>query len=274
MSIKTLDSKRIRTKKKILSVTIRRMVDNSPDTSHLGEYSSHSTSQFSIDRAHAEDCESLKPGIDLAEEWSKWTGSAREALERVRVFLEEYQAETEHDSSPNGCAEGCAACEEEQFYTDAVETVWELEKSAGECDCHGGDMGRNELRYFNPSFNYVTKTDDPADGLTPEEVRKYVREDYARMERMNRGDWCYIGIRAEAEVVANVQSEGKPGKWHGVVQRVTSGGLWGIESDSKRSYIEEEQAGQLAELKTELLAMGFSKRAISIAFKNVEEKDE
>lgn len=265
----------LKAQKRILSVTIRRMIDSSPDTSHMGEYAQRSTSQFSIDRAHAEDCESLNPGIDLTEDWASWNGSANEALERVRTFLEEYQAEEEHRSSPNGCAEGCEACEEEQPYTDAAEVIYELEKNAGECDCgEHGDMGRGEFRYFNPSFNYVTKTDDPADGLTPEEVRKYVREDYARMERMNRGDWCYIGIRAEAEVVANVQTEGKPGKWHGVVQRVTSGGLWGIESDSERSYIKEEQAGQLSELKTELLAMGFSKRAISIAFKNVEEKDE
>ena len=44
--------------KRILSVTVKRMVDDSPDTSWLGEYSDTRKSEFSIDRAHAEDCAS------------------------------------------------------------------------------------------------------------------------------------------------------------------------------------------------------------------------
>ena len=93
------------------------------------------------------------------------------------------------------------------------------------------------------------------------------------MERLNRGDWCYLGIRAEAEIIGNEQKDG-PNKWHGVVQTISSGGLWGIESDSDRSYLEEVQEEELSNLKTELRALGFSKRAISTAFKNVEEKEE
>jgi len=254
--------KRIRTKKKILSVTIRRMVDTSPDTSHLGEYSSRSTSQFSIDRAHAEDC------IENDSPQKEKLNRIADAIENDRSICEEHT----HTSEPH-----CEVCTEELAYTSAMDAVREL----AECDCgERGDMGRGEFRYFNPSFNYVTKTDDPADGLTPEEVRTYTRQDYERMESMNRGNWCYIGIRAEAEVIVNVETETHrlgtegPGKWRGVVQRITSGGLWGIESDSERSYIEEEQKNQLADLKSELLALGFSKRAIATAFKNTEEKDE
>ena len=94
------------------------------------------------------------------------------------------------------------------------------------------------------------------------------------MERLNRGDWCYIGIRAEAEVVSGgVQGRTSNGSPVHTIQQIRSGGLWGIESDLDRSYFEEVQKDELASLKTELLALGFSKRAIATAYKNVEEKE-
>jgi hypothetical protein len=129
-----------------------------------------------------------------------------------------------------------------------------------EC-CDGGDWNGDsrEYRYFDASFNYVDKHGKPADGLTAEEVRKYVRQDYERMERLNAGDWAFIGIKAKAEVSID-----------NVVQSIHSGGLWGIESDSERSYIKEIENEQLAELRNQLYAMGFGKRAIAAACKNVE----
>lgn len=54
--------------KRILSVTIKRMIDESPDTSYLGEYSNRSTSEFSIDRAHSEDCASVREDIKHAKQ--------------------------------------------------------------------------------------------------------------------------------------------------------------------------------------------------------------
>jgi hypothetical protein len=121
------------------------------------------------------------------------------------------------------------------------------------CDCgERGDMGRGELRYFNANVeNYK--------GETPEQVRQYVCRDYERMERLNRGDWCYIGIRAEAEIL--VPSAG-------IVQEITSGGLWGIESDSDESYFAEVEAEELADLRRHLAGIGFNKRAIGVAVKN------
>lgn len=91
----------------------------------------------------------------------------------------------------------------------------------------------------------------------------YVRQDYDRMESLNRGDWYYIVIKAEAEV----QLTG------GTVQRIHSGGLWGTESDSEESYLASIEQEELAELKTELIALGFSKRAIAKAFQTIERKD-
>jgi len=124
---------------------------------------------------------------------------------------------------------------------------------------------RGEYRYFNPSFNYVDEQGKALPENTPEEVRNYVRQDYERMGSLNRGDWCFIGIKAEAEVW-NPSTQ--------VVQRIHSGGLWGIESDSEASYFEEVEQEELSNLKDELKAYGFSTRAISKAFENVQHKTE
>jgi hypothetical protein len=43
--------------KRILKIEVERMDDENPDTSWLGEYSDKRTSEFSIDRAHEEDCQ-------------------------------------------------------------------------------------------------------------------------------------------------------------------------------------------------------------------------
>jgi hypothetical protein len=53
-------------------------------------------------------------------------------------------------------------------------------------------------------------------------------------------------------------------------QTITSGGLYGIESDSDADYFAEVEQEQLAELRGQLHVIGFSKRAIASAFKNVE----
>ena len=104
-----------------------------------------------------------------------------------------------------------------------------------------GDMGRHEYRYFTPAMT----GDETGNPESPE-------QDYQRMESYNRGGWCCKGVRAVAEVIVN-----------GTIQHIQSGGLWGIESDSERSYFEEVAAEQLAELADILTELGFSKRAIA-----------
>lgn len=223
--------------KRILSVKVKRMIDTGPDTSYLGEYSNHPTSDFSIDRAHSEDCASLFP----------LTSEGVSTLEHAMQYINSLRIDSDLDTP------------EDLELQTAIATIEDLiaEHESPHCDCgEHGDMLRNEYRYFNPPVeNYK--------GESPEDIRKYCRQDYERMESYNNQQWCYIGIRAEAEVqVADV------------IQRITSGGLWGIESDSDRPYLESVQQDELANLKTELLALGFSRRAISQAFKNVEEVSE
>ena len=85
-----------------------------------------------------------------------------------------------------------------------------------------------------------------------------------RLRQFQDGQFDYIGIGAEAEV------------WNPktyVIQRVHSGSLWGIESDSAESYLKGIELEELAALKGELTALGFSKRAIAKAFQSIERKD-
>jgi hypothetical protein len=220
------------------------MIDESPDTSHLGEYSNRPANDFAIDRAHAEDCASVQVReFEASGEWGYWNGAAETILDRIESAIQRVNPESDYYTE-----------EEEQ----AIETLRELANSF-ECDCgERGDMGRNELRYFNP---YAERYK----GESPEDIRKYVRQDYDRMESLNAGNWCYVGICAEATIMLAPREDG------GLTQTIRSGGLWGIESDSDRSYFQEVQQEELANLKAELLALGFSKRAIATAFKDVKE---
>jgi hypothetical protein len=216
--------------KRILSVSIKRMIDESPDTSWLGEYASSPASEYSIDRAHSLDC--------------AVNNLNREAQDAIAHAMDHLNIHTYSQQT----------LEETVAYDDAHEILVEAQDAIQECDCgERGDQGRNEYRYFNgPIENY--------NGESPEDIRKYVRQDYERMESLNHGDWCFIGIRAEARVQVFDDT------W----QEITSGGLWGTESDSDADYLKSIEDEQLAELREQLAAIGFSKRAISAAFRNVE----
>jgi hypothetical protein len=190
-------------------------------------------------------------------------------LERIIAYLDRIRTSPEVTDNPDNT--------EWESLDEAIELCIALQDDCVECDCgESGDMGRHEYRYFNPSFNYVSKDGKPTDGLTPEEVRKYVRQDYDRMESLNSGNWCYLGIRADAEIVSvygrkSTLSDTVTTGGYGPVQTIRSGGLWGIESDSDKSYFAEVAQEELSALRTELKAIGFSTRAISKAFKSVEE---
>jgi hypothetical protein len=250
----------VKNTKRILSVSLVRVVDTDGDISYLGGYANKPTSEFSIDRAHSEDCASVHPDVQ----------AAKLTLEHVQQTIGDMQ----NDCLGYGLSN--TESSDKQAEWDALENacneVGELLDAVDECDCgEHGDMERGQYRYFNPSFNYVDKNGHALPENTPEDIRKYVAQDYARCEKRNAGDWFYIGIRAEARVIVNEKVIG-PVASHGIAQTITSGGLYGIESDSDASYLKEVQAEELASLKAELIALGFSKRAISTAFKSVQER--
>lgn len=119
-----------------------------------------------------------------------------------------------------------------------------------------GDCGRLELPYF-------IATNSAADTGNPESVD----QDYRRMEDYGNG-WVMVGVWIEAEVTV-----AECGRGSSVIQRIRSGGLWGIESDSSDEFFAEVEAEEFTQLRAELSAMGFSKSAITRAFNAAERKE-
>lgn len=115
------------------------------------------------------------------------------------------------------------------------------------------NCGRNEYRYFNPAMS-GEETGNPNSPA----------QDFARMEAYNAGDWCSLYLRAEACVQLTPQ---------GPVQRISSGGLCGVESDAG-TYLDEAEGEQLDELRNQLTALGIPSETIDEAFAaNVERVD-
>lgn len=144
---------------------------------------------------------------------------------------------------------------------DAYNEVGELLDNASECDCwQGGARDTRSYEWFNPCH-------DNYRGLPEADIIKYCLQDYERMEAYNNGHFCFIGMSAYATVSI-------PSGSSAVESKVSSGGLWGIESDSGDSALTEYENEQLAELKEPLRALGFSSRAISTAFRSIERKED
>ena len=101
---------------------------------------------------------------------------------------------------------------------------------------HKGDRGT--LPYFN------------ADNV---ENMKQAKQNYERMMQFETGLVCQYEIKAEAEILT---SSDKGQTW--LINAVSSGGVWGIESDSDKEYFKEIADGELEELKDVLRELGFS----------------
>ena len=76
-----------------------------------------------------------------------------------------------------------------------------------------------------------------------------------RWEQFKNGDFSFVGMRAEADVVIE-----------GVVQKLTSGSLWGIESDSGDDYIQEVAAEEYGDLRKILISIGVSTSQLPTKF--------
>jgi hypothetical protein len=79
----------------------------------------------------------------------------------------------------------------------------------------------------------------------PKRTMNYIKRDQERLASYGQS-WEMIGIRASAEVSYPI---GNGNNW---LEHFTSGGLWGIESDSDESYLKEIEQEQLNDLKSHL----------------------
>jgi hypothetical protein len=251
--------------KRIHKVVIKHMADTDGDTSWLGEYANSPTSEFSIDRAHDLGC--------IQQPYNKPTGEGLRVLESAQQYLCDRLNELQEVASDDEVPVDMVG-----WYDDGDSFIHDFLGNDDEEFCLGSCVSHwsnREYRYFNPSSNYVDKYGKALPENTPEEVRKYTLQDYERMESLNRGHWGFIGIRAEAEYYVSTKADDKTGKHgHFLMQTVTSGGIWGIESDSGKAAFEEVEAEELHDLRKQLAAIGFSSRAISAAFKDVQREEE
>lgn len=113
-------------------------------------------------------------------------------------------------------------------YTDdpAPGAEWIDRKKLGDAE------GRHECRYFVPS--------DPENGM----------EDYRRYEAFSRGEWHLEGC------VAHVIVSYPIGQGSRRLEKLSSGGIWGIESDSGDLYKLETEIQQLEDLKKHVEVFG------------------
>ena len=219
-------------KNKILSITVEQRIDESPDTSFLGEYT-NKPSFWAIDRKYNTFVCKIEQRERIIEQLEDRIYDLEDLDNKKMARIDKRKVKIEQ-SFPSDCF-----------------------------------LDRNQYRYFIPCNHlpHNPKNWIHVQGKELEKVIKehgsiksadmhYAIEDYKRMESLNRGNWCFIGIMAKA----TVQTE------NGVTQHITSGGLWGIESDSG-DYIKEVVKEQLSSLKCELLSFGFSERAIHYAMK-------
>src|SRR3990167_6849492 len=95
------------------------------------------------------------------------------------------------------------------------------------------------------------------------ENMKQARQNCAEMMKINDGEIGFIGIKAEAEIVTGNDAQ----KGYGLTNKISSGGLWGIETPLD-GYEKEVEAEQLDELKDLLLEFGFTENEITKAAEN------
>jgi hypothetical protein len=93
----------------------------------------------------------------------------------------------------------------------------------------------------SPDISYLQQEyeDSP-----PEEQEKYKAQDAKRLEKLERGDWSFIGIRAECRI--NIP--GNSSAPFTICCPISSSGLWGIEDDSGEEYLKEVALEQVEEL--------------------------
>jgi hypothetical protein len=91
------------------------------------------------------------------------------------------------------------------------------------------------------------KPENTGEPIGTENYYTYGLQNYERMESYNNDNWCMISITAIATITVC-----------DVIQKITSGGFYDIESDSDESYLKEIESNELNTLRGILLELGFT----------------
>lgn len=89
------------------------------------------------------------------------------------------------------------------------------------------------------------------------ENKKQAQQDYERIMEFENGNVYVFGIKAVAEL--RTSDNGK--EW--LINHISSGGLWGIESDSDEKYVCEIEDDQITELRSVLKQLGASDKTLN-----------
>lgn len=89
----------------------------------------------------------------------------------------------------------------------------------------------------------------------------YIAEDTARLDAWKRDEWYFTGVLAVAKIefMLTAHPLGSAG-----FEKISSGGLWGIESDSVDEYFAEVYAEEVEDLKARLAALGIGEDKITV----------
>jgi hypothetical protein len=206
MEVKVMEKARIEI------IKVQHILDSDPDTSFIGEYT------------------------DKADEWNicRHCGEYLFDAEAGNRKVEDLENEVhELQDALNEFSSG----EKGNGYIKTKNKILELEKEIKSIELHDCYSYSREYDYFRP---YSGGEEEGT-----EEYIKYGKQDFKRMEEYTRGEWCFIGINAYAEVSYSI------GNGNRRLETFTSSGLWGIESDSGE-YLEEVAEEELTDLKSHL----------------------
>jgi hypothetical protein len=222
-------------KNHIEKVWIERQVDEQPDTSFIGKYTDKAD-DWNICRH--------------CEEYVVITEKPNRRAEEIKNLLADMEDDTLSDTETFFSEDDRFAY---RYPLKIKEKVIAFQKELAGLELHDCPRSSREYNYFKP---YAGGEPEGS-----ENYQKYGKQDFKRIEGLNNGNWSFIGIIAKAEIRTVTDT----------IQVVRSGGLWGIESDSNFIYADSKE--ELENLRLELSALGFGKRAIDKAFQDVETKD-
>jgi hypothetical protein len=177
--------------------------------------------------------------------------------------LDEYTDTSFLGEYTNNCIRGNIIRQYDEFY-ERIDTGMERDTDGRFYCKKSPDISRYYRNGEHPAF----KPYAGGEKIGTKNYYNYGMEDYKRMESLNSGNWYFMGISAIAEI--NTSNNNK--EW--LINKISSGGLWGIESDSSKEYIKEIELEELNNLKDVLKTLGFPDDEIESNINNAELKED
>jgi hypothetical protein len=116
-----------------------------------------------------------------------------------------------------------------------------------------------DLSWLEQDYNDV-----PAD-----EALLYRTQDAERLAAYRRNDWYMIGVRLAAEITLTSNNKVPNPSWRTSTLKLTTPGVWGVESDGDDSYLHEIAGDESDYMREDLLALGFSTDEVDEALGDV-----